>query len=196
MPTHLALLRGINVGRGPRIPMADLRAVVTGLGHTEVQTYVQSGNIVFTPHQADADRHELARELSAAVADHWGLHRLVVVLTAADWAQIREANPFATQAADAPTTVHAAVQQDPIGSEQQAQLTELLARSRAEGAEDDLVVSGQALYLHTPGGLGRSTLGELLARVSAAGQDQATMRNWRTVEALRRLLDDSSPPSS
>lgn len=48
MPTHVALLRGINVGGRNRVAMADLREVVLGLGHTEVATYIQSGNVVFT----------------------------------------------------------------------------------------------------------------------------------------------------
>jgi uncharacterized protein DUF1697 len=53
MPTHVALLRGINVGGRNRVAMADLREVVLGLGHTEVATYIQSGNVVFTSEKAD-----------------------------------------------------------------------------------------------------------------------------------------------
>lgn len=54
VPTHVALLRGINVGRHNRVAMADLRHVVSSLGHTEVATYIQSGNVVFTPASKDA----------------------------------------------------------------------------------------------------------------------------------------------
>jgi uncharacterized protein (DUF1697 family) len=54
MPTHVALLRGINVGGRNRVAMADLREVVLGLGHTEVATYIQSGNVVFTSEEADS----------------------------------------------------------------------------------------------------------------------------------------------
>ena len=53
MPTHVALLRGINVGGRNRVAMAALREVVEGLGHTEVATYIQSGNVVFTSEAAD-----------------------------------------------------------------------------------------------------------------------------------------------
>ena len=48
MATHVALLRGINVGGNNKVPMADLRAVVASLGHTAVSTYIQSGNVLFT----------------------------------------------------------------------------------------------------------------------------------------------------
>src|SRR6266487_3948114 len=53
MPTHIALLRGINVGGRNRVAMADLRKVVLGLGYTDVATYIQSGNVVFTGEEAD-----------------------------------------------------------------------------------------------------------------------------------------------
>src|SRR5215475_6916027 len=51
MPTHVALLRGINVGGGGKLAMADLRQLLSSLGHTDVTTYIQSGNVVFTPSQ-------------------------------------------------------------------------------------------------------------------------------------------------
>ena len=54
MPTHVALLRGINVGGRNKVAMADLRAVVTSLGHADVATYVQSGNVVFTARATDS----------------------------------------------------------------------------------------------------------------------------------------------
>lgn len=57
MPTHVALLRGMNVGRSTRIAMADLRSVVADLGHTEVATYLQSGTVVLSP--ADGGRDHL-----------------------------------------------------------------------------------------------------------------------------------------
>ena len=48
MATHVALLRGINVGGRNRVAMADLREVVVGLGHSDVSTYIQSGNVLFS----------------------------------------------------------------------------------------------------------------------------------------------------
>ena len=50
-----ALLRGINIGPNKRIAMADLRAIVESLGHTDVETYLQSGNVVFTPKRRAKD---------------------------------------------------------------------------------------------------------------------------------------------
>ena len=66
MPTHVALLRGFNVRGNNKIAMADLREVVTSLGHTDVATYIQSGNIVFSAPGADAAA--LASGLEQAIA--------------------------------------------------------------------------------------------------------------------------------
>ena len=61
MATHIALLRGINVGGRNKVSMADLRAVVAGLGHTGVATYIQSGNVLFTSDEADTEALAAAR---------------------------------------------------------------------------------------------------------------------------------------
>lgn len=187
MPTHLALLRGINVGRANRIAMADLRSVVSGLGHSEVATYLQSGNVVLTP-AGDDTPPVLAGQLRDAIGQTLGVSCHVVVLTADEWRSVVAANPYPDQAASDPTTVHAAVQQDDLTLGEQETLTRLLAEARAGGSPDHLTVGGRTTYLCTPDGLGRSTLAGRLARTRGTGQDRATARNWRTVAALAELL--------
>src|SRR5450756_2633638 len=65
--THVGLLRGINLAGKNRVAMADLRALVTELGHADVSTYIQSGNVLFTA-PVDADAAALARAMSAAIS--------------------------------------------------------------------------------------------------------------------------------
>ena len=67
MATHLALLRGINVGGRNKVPMAELREVVTSLGYTGVTSYIQSGNVLFTA--PDSDTAKLASALEAAITN-------------------------------------------------------------------------------------------------------------------------------
>jgi hypothetical protein len=76
MPTHVALLRGINVGGRNRVAMADLREVVLGRGHTEVATCIQSGNVVFTSEEADTAT--IAAALERAIAEHLGVRPKVI----------------------------------------------------------------------------------------------------------------------
>lgn len=73
MPTHVALLRGVNVGGRNKVPMADLRKVLTSLGYTDVATYVQSGNAVFTTERTDTGA--LAAAIERAIAENVGVRR-------------------------------------------------------------------------------------------------------------------------
>src|SRR5579862_6190045 len=79
VPTHVALLRGINVGGQSRVAMSDLREIVASLGHDDVATYIQSGNVVFSSPSADVTR--LADDLEEAISGRLGLRPAVVVLT-------------------------------------------------------------------------------------------------------------------
>jgi len=92
MATHLALLRGINVGGRNKVPMAELRGVVTSLGHTGVTTYIQSGNVLFTTDERDTGK--LASDLEAAITGSFGLKSSVVVLAREDLAWILDRNPY------------------------------------------------------------------------------------------------------
>ncbi|KUJ69746.1 hypothetical protein ACZ90_08980 [Streptomyces albus subsp. albus] len=74
MTTYAALLRGINVGGGKRVPMPELRDVLAGLGHTGIATHLQSGNAVFRSDSEDADALGLApgsRLLTGRSYDSW-----------------------------------------------------------------------------------------------------------------------------
>jgi uncharacterized protein (DUF1697 family) len=106
MPTHVALLRGINLGGKNKVAMTDLRALVSELGHADVSTYIQSGNVLFTA-QADADCAVVARAITEAIAARLGVNAPVVVVTREELAQILAANPF-TDEPD-PKRVHAVV---------------------------------------------------------------------------------------
>ena len=146
MPTHIALLRGINVGGRNRVAMADLREVVLGLGHTEVATYIQSGNVIFTSKEADTAR--IAAALERAIAKHLGVRPTVVVLTRAELAQVVADNPFPDE--PNPRWVHAIFRNGPLGPDELAAVAAAQQRARDEGSDDEARVVGTTLFLHTP----------------------------------------------
>lgn len=186
MPTHLILLRGVNVGRSTRVPMARLRELVAEQGHRDVTSYLQSGNLVLTP-AGKSTPDDLAEQVRRVVGEEFGLTPVVVVLTATEWDEVVAGSPYGGQ--DDPTKVHAAVQQDVVPPEQRDELERVAAEVTAAGSPDELHVHGRTVYLHTPAGFGRSLLAERLARSARrTGQDRATARNWRTVLALQELL--------
>ena len=92
MASHVALLRGINVGGRNKVPMTDLREVVTSLGHTGVTTYIQSGNVLFST--ADTDTAKLAAELESAIGERFGIWSSVVVLGRDELAEVLAGNPY------------------------------------------------------------------------------------------------------
>lgn len=165
--------------------MAGLRALVSGLGHTEVATYIQSGNLVLTPGR-EQPAADLGAGLRAAIEAEFGVSPLVVVLTAAEWDEVVAANPYPD--VEEPRQLHAAVQQEALDADQVSALQRLEAECRAAGGRDELTILDRVCYLHTPDGFGRSALAERLSRVKAAGQDRATARNWATVLRLRGML--------
>ena len=92
MTTYVAMLRGINVGGRQRVSMSSLKALVTGLGHHDVETYIQSGNVVFR--SPDAVAETVARRIEEQIARELGLTVSVLVRTAAELKRIRATNPF------------------------------------------------------------------------------------------------------
>ncbi|HEU4840467.1 MAG TPA: DUF1697 domain-containing protein, partial [Ilumatobacteraceae bacterium] len=96
----VGLLRGVNLGPSRRLKMADLRAAVESLGHTDVETYLQSGNVVFTP--AGRITEDLGTAITAALRDAVGLDAGVLTRTGTQMAKIVAANPYGR---DDPTKV-------------------------------------------------------------------------------------------
>jgi uncharacterized protein (DUF1697 family) len=188
MATHLALLRGINVGGHHTVPMADLRSVIGALGHADVRTYIQSGNAVFTAARADPPEM-LAQALEAALEEAFGFRPVVVVRTAPGWLASVAADPYPADAD--PRHVHLGARRHPFTREHQDVLAGLLEAHQAAGGPDHLTVAGADLYLHTPQGLGRSRLADSLSRVGS-GMAEVTMRNRATA---RRLVEMLSPRS-
>ena len=191
MASHVALLRGINVGGRNKVPMADLREVVTGLGHTGVSTYIQSGNVLFST--ADTDSAKLAAALESAIEDRFGIWSSVVVLSRDELAQVLAANPYPDE--PNPKMVHVVF----LSAEPPADLLMRISAAesavRAKGSRDTVQATGRALFLHTPDGFGTSELAQTVFKIitpPAKGKKHglaATARNLATATTLLSLCD-------
>ncbi len=180
MTTYVALLRGINVGGHNRVAMADLRAVVSSLGHTDVATYIQSGNLVFTS-AVPTGAGEVGAALERAIASTLGVQPRVVVLTCDELAQVVAANPYPEEAD--PKRLHAVFRMDQVGGDEAGAVAAAVERAAAKGSRDEAQLVGRTLYLRTPDGLGRSVLAAELGRAGSAldARLATTVRNWATV---------------
>jgi len=187
MATHIALLRGINVGGRNKVAMAELRDVVAGLGHTGVSTYIQSGNVVFTSDEADTEA--LGKALAEAIAARLGVTPSVIVLSCEELAGVVRDNPYAGE--PNPKLIHAVFFRGPVppGSAEAIEAGQQRAAERGSGRDSARIV-GTTLYLHTPDGFGRSELALYLLSRSASPCAAGTARNWATVTKLLALCDD------
>jgi uncharacterized protein (DUF1697 family) len=183
VPTHVALLRGINVGGGNKLLMADLRQVVASLGHADVATYIQSGNVVFTTTEPDAAL--LARAMESAIAESLGLRPPVVVLSAGELAKVVSDNPYPAE--PDLRRVHAVfLPADPEPAAFSG-VAEAVRQTAEQGSRDEAVLLGRTLYLHTPDGFGRSDLATVLLAKRKSPVATGTARNWATVTKLLAL---------
>ena len=187
MPTHVALLRGVNVGGRNRVAMADLREVVTSLGHTDVATYIQSGNVVFT--STEPDTGSLAAAFERAIAEVLGVRPRVVVVPRHELAQVIADNPYPDETNL--KCLHAVFRSEDMGADEVAAVAAAVQRAREKGSRDEAQVVGRILYLRTPDGLGRSELAAQLSRSGGAldSGSAGTMRNWATATKLLAMCD-------
>lgn len=177
MERYVALLRGINVGGNKKVPMAELRRVMAGLGWEDVRTYVNSGNAVFTAEERGTG--EAAAELEAAIADRFGFAVPCLVRTAGELRAAADACPYPTAGTD-PAKLLVLFLDRPPDRER------LAAVDAAAFAPDEFRVGGRELYCRFPDGMGRSRLPAALE--AACRGRTVTGRNWRTVTRLLELV--------
>ena len=180
MTTCVALLRGINVGRAKRVPMAELRELFASLGHTGVRTLLNSGNVVFEARRPDVAA--LARSIAAAIEGRFGFSVPVGVLTAAELDAIVHENRL-VRAGNDPAKFLVAFVAGPATLARAAPL-------RAESWTPEAVAIGEhAVYLWCAGGILESKLAKAFGRLTG---DEATTRNWATVLKLQAATASQS----
>jgi uncharacterized protein (DUF1697 family) len=175
---YLALLRGVNVGRNNRVAMADLRALLTGLGCSSVRSHINSGNLLFTAEQADEDR--LARRIETAMRKELGLTARCVVRSRDHLRRVVEANPLADVATDPARTLVIFLSAPPDPAR-------LAALDPAEYAPDVFAAGERELYLWLPEGFQRARINQAVVE-EALHEPAATARNWNTVTKLLGML--------
>ena len=174
-----ALLKGVNVGGNRKLPMADLRAFIDGLGFADVKTLLASGNAVFDADETDGRTLEtlLEREAEKSI----GLKTDFLLRNAADLAKLIHANPFVDAARDHPNHLLFHFHRDPFPRSLIADL------EKSYDGPERLTAVGRDLYVDYPKDVGHSKLPQAMTR--ARFPKLATARNWNTVLKLKALLD-------
>lgn len=182
MDRYLALLRGINLGSRKRVLMAELRTLLTGLGHGEVSTYLQSGNALFT--SARTDSEELAAEIEQALSRELNVAARCLIRRREDLQRVVDTNPLGDAATDPARLVvtFLNVRPDPA----------LLADIDAEAYLPDRFAPGeQEIYTWHPDGMRDAKLTNVFFEKKLGGKTTdvvGTARNWNTVTKLLALM--------
>jgi uncharacterized protein (DUF1697 family) len=166
VPTYVALLRGVNVG-GHKVPMTALRALFDELGHTDVRTYIQSGNVVFGAKTGTPAR--IRSTIQKDLLGEFGFDITVLLRTPAELAKVIKRNPFS---------------KDPyVTFLDDAPARKLVqAIDPAPFAPDEFAVDGHEVFVRCPNGYGRTNINNTFFESKLA--TTATTRNIKTVATL------------
>jgi uncharacterized protein (DUF1697 family) len=176
MPRYVALLRSVNVAGHGRIAMNELRASFEGLGYTDVATYIQTGNVLFsTGSKSEAN---IAGAIEQRLAADFGDAPAVILRTVPELLRIGSASPYPKAGANA-SRHHVTF----LASKPETKVLRALALPPS--GRDELVVDGREVYVHTPDGYAETKYtGTFLERRLGV---LSTTRNWNTVTKLCEL---------
>ncbi|MDC9722864.1 MAG: DUF1697 domain-containing protein [Urechidicola sp.] len=175
---YIALLRGINVGGHKKILMADLKELLINEGLNNVQTYIQSGNVIF---ESDENQTTLSKNISTYIYKEYQFEVPVLIKTVAEWEVALNNNPFLKDDSEVDIKkLYVTFLSDTPTKENAKNLLEL------DYSPDKFALQDNLIYSYYPNGSGKSKMTinifEKKLKVSA------TSRNWNTINKLFELL--------
>jgi len=175
--SHVALLRGLNVGGKNVLPMPKLAALFEEAGCADVRTYIQSGNVLFRAPKTVVRR--LPQVILARIGERHGLRVPVILRTATELRGVAASNPFLATGAD-PGQLYVAFLEDAPGAA-------AAGLDPGRSPPDAFAVRGREVYLSLPNGVARTKItNDYLDRTLGT---RSTVRNWRTVLRLAGLVE-------
>ncbi|NHN57012.1 DUF1697 domain-containing protein [Calidifontibacter sp. DB0510] len=178
MPTHVVLLRGVNLGARNKVPMARLRELLTELGYAEVRTFLQSGNVLLSSRRSGS---RVAADVRAAIAGEWSLDIPVITRTVSELGAVLAADPLPGASAD-PRCYLVTFLDAPLSADGQKRL------ETGEFGDEQWAVIGREVYTWTARGIHDAKV--IRALGSKAVGATGTARNWDTVRKLHALALD------
>jgi uncharacterized protein (DUF1697 family) len=177
MQTIIILLRGINVGGKNKLNMAELKAILQTLNFHNIQTYIQSGNVVCQTNETNLTL--LSAQLKTAIGTQFEFEPDILMLTKEKLLGSLSNNPYPEAEAE-PKTLHLFFLSSPAAQADIGKLTTLKKES------ERFTLTEEVFYLHTPEGIGRS---KLAAQAEKALGVPITARNWRTCLKLKEMAE-------
>ncbi|MEN6340236.1 MAG: DUF1697 domain-containing protein [Clostridiaceae bacterium] len=183
MQTYLALLRGVNVGASNRIKMEDLRRVLLAAGFTRVETYIQSGNILFDSEETE---EALVTRMESLLETSFGYRGAVVIRSADELDSLIRNLPFTSDDISAAETANPGAESLYVCLFPQSPPAELLVRwEQPDSSGDRFQLAGRNAYLLLKQSIRLSKLATALQKPDYRG----TVRNWNTLTALQQMAE-------
>jgi len=176
MKKFVALLRGINVSGQKQIKMPDLKTLSEDLGFTKVQTYIQSGNVIFSAKEKSSKR--LEDKTSSAIKSKFGFDVPVIVVTPEEIEYVIQNNPFLKKEKESERLYVTFLSENPLAEN-------MKKLSAVNYSPEEYIIDGRYVYLFVPNGYGKAKLNNNLLenKLKVFG----TTRNWKTVNKLFEL---------
>lgn len=179
MKKYIAILRGINVSGSKMIKMDNLTTSMAELKFTDIETYIQSGNIVFEYHETN--ENILAKIITDKIQSDFGFNVPVIVKKAEELNSIINNNPFINNRNEPVDTLHVTFFPE---YPENALLTGLAVTG---SNADEFFIAGNVVYIFCPNGYGRTKLNNNFFENKL--KIPATTRNWKTVIKLAEMIN-------
>jgi uncharacterized protein (DUF1697 family) len=178
MPVIISMLRGVNLGKR-RMKMDALRALYESLGFRDVQTFVQSGNVVFSSEQKNLAA--LTKKIESAIEREFGFYSDVILRSASEVRETIARNPLAKRSRMEPRSFLVWFLASDPGEE-------IRKKVRAMNTEpEELRIDGREVYIYFPNGMARPKMKwPAIEKVLAV---RGTGRNWNTVRKLLEMAE-------
>jgi uncharacterized protein (DUF1697 family) len=178
MPVVISMLRGVNVGGHNKVKMDALRELYESLGLRDAQTYVQSGNVVFSTKEKNVGA--LAKQIEDAIESRFGFRSGVVLRTIPELRDVIVRNPFARRANIEAGKLLVTFLAQEICRETCDEIHKI------NTGPEEVRIGERELYIYFPDGMGRS---KLWPAVEKALKKSGTGRNWNTVTKLLEMAE-------
>jgi len=186
METCITMLRGINMTGHNAIKMTGLANLFMQIGYNDAETYIQSGNIVFTCHNGNIE--DVSSGIRKAILSEFNLNIAVITRTANEMKKIISANPFLEEPGFDPSKMAV------LFLELKPSDAQVLKVAGIDYPPDKFHINGSEIYVYCPNGFGKTKLytNFFEAKMKVTG----TARNWRTVNKLMEMAEKKRRISS
>ncbi|HWY34576.1 MAG TPA: DUF1697 domain-containing protein [Nitrosopumilaceae archaeon] len=183
MQTYISILRGINVSGHKIIKMEELRKMYVGLGFKNVQTYIQSGNVIFQYKKTKLQ--DLEKNVTKQIVKDFSFEVPVLVKELSELIEILSNNPFINKRKEDVSKLHVTF----LSEEPEPANIENI--KKGQYASDEFILSGKSVYLFCPNGYGNTKLNNTFFESKL--KVTSTTRNWKTINGLVNLAETNPP---